>query len=295
MIQLFNHIFWNKNKGLSMRKTNLYMFVMITVFISNISFAQDKDNTGTNPANFTYDTRFYSEMADLPNQNGSILTNTFEFRWPLGRDLVKTAGIENESLVNDLGKKFGARIRLRYKDLNLENPGAAPFNNSNVSGIGDIDMRILWLAYGSKSLIMVPGLEATFNTSSNEALGFGANVLSPTLFFVFPGLLGKTSLFAPGYQYLFDIDGGENNKINRSQLDLYFVWLLGKGANWLIVDPQIVIDHNSNTYPTLIEVEWGYMISPLPGASVYLRPGVGIGADRPYDWNFEGGLKFVWR
>jgi hypothetical protein len=120
-------------------------------------------------------------------------------------------------------------------------------------------------------------------------------VIAPTLFFVFPGLLGKASLFAPGYQYLTDVGGGDNNKISRSQIDLYFVWILGKGANWLIVDPQIVIDHNTNTYPTLIEVEWGYMIPPLPGASVYLRPGVGMGADRPYDWNFEGGLKFVWR
>ena len=278
-----------------MRKTNLFMFVMISILIINISSAQDKDNTGTNPANFTYDTRFYFEMAELPNKAGSMLTNTLEFRWPLGRDIVKVAGIENESLIYDLGAKFGARVRIRYKDLNIENPGNAPFNNSNISGIGDIDARVLWLAYASKSLIMVPGLEATFNTSSNEALGFGTNVIAPTLFFVFPGLLGKASLFAPGYQYLTDVGGGDNNKISRSQIDLYFVWILGKGANWLIVDPQIVIDHNTNTYPTLIEVEWGYMIPPLPGASVYLRPGVGMGADRPYDWNFEGGLKFVWR
>ena len=36
---------------------------------------------------------------------------------------------------------------------------------------------------------------------------------------------------------------------------------------------------------------------PLPsaGASGYLRPGIGIGADKPYTWNLEVGLKFVWR
>ena len=279
-----------------MRKTNLFLFVIISFLIMNISSAQDKkDNTGTNPANFTYDTRFISEMAELPNKAGSMLTNTLEFRWPFGGDVAKTAGLDSESLVYDLGKKFGTRVRLRYKDLNLVNPAADPFNNSNVSGIGDIDARFLWLAYASKSLIFVPGLEATFNTSTNDALGFGANVLMPTIFFVFPNLLGKGSLFAPGYQYLVNIDGGEEKKISRSQIDLYFVWLIGKGTNWLIVDPQIVIDHDTDKYPALIEVEWGYMISALPGTSVYLRPGVGIGADRPYDWNFEGGLKFVWR
>ena len=258
-------------------------------------FAQEKDNTGTNPANFTYDVRFYSEMARLPNASSSYLTNFLEFRWPLGRDIAKTAGIENEGLVYELGKKFGARMRFRYRNLNIETHDSNSFNNSSVSGIGDIDMRVLWLAYGNRKIIIVPGLEATFNTSSNEALGFGANVLSPTLFFVFPGLLGKGSLFAPGYQYLFDVDGGENITVSRSQIDLYFVWLLGKGANWLIVDPQIIIDHDQNIYPALIEVEWGYMIKPLPGASVYVRAGVGIGSDRPYDWNLEGGLKFVWR
>ncbi len=45
----------------------------------------------------------------------------------------------------------------------------------------------------------------------------------------------------------------------------------------------------------LTEVEWGTMITPLPGASVYLRPGIGFGDDKPYSWNFEAGLKFVWR
>ena len=256
-----------------MKRISLYLLAMAGVLSQNIALAQDKDNSGTNPANFTYDARFYSEMAGLANSNGSYLTNILEFRWPLGKDVAKAAGIENDGLVNDLGKKFGARMRFRYKDLNIENPGDEPFDNSNVSGIGDIDMRVLWLAYGSKKMIIVPGLEATFNTASHEALGFGANVLAPTLFFVFPGLLGKGSLFAPGYQYLFDVDGGDITQINRSQIDLYFVWLLGKGANWLIVDPQIVIDHDQNTFPTLIEVEWGYMIKPLPGASVYVRPG----------------------
>lgn len=278
-----------------MKIYQLFTLLLVLILSSTNLFAQEKDNTGTNPASFTYDTRFYSEMAALPGESGSLLTNTLEFRWPLGKDIVKAKGMENESFMNSLGAKFGTRVRVRYKDLNIENSGNAPFNNSNVSGIGDIDARVLWLAYASKSLIFVPGLEATFNTSTNDALGYGANVLMPTIFFVFPNLLGKGSLFAPGYQYLVNIDGGEEKKISRSQIDLYFVWLIGKGTNWLIVDPQIVIDHDTDKYPALIEVEWGYMISALPGTSVYLRPGVGIGADRPYDWNFEGGLKFVWR
>ncbi len=119
---------------------------------------------------------------------------------------------------------------------------------------------------------ILPGLETTFNTESHDALRFNANVLAPTLFAVFPGLLGKGSLFVPRYQYLFNVDGGAANSINRSLLDLYFVWLLGKGANWLIIDPQIVVDHDYNTFPTIAEVDYGLMIKALPGASVYIRP-----------------------
>jgi hypothetical protein len=119
---------------------------MVGVFTFTMGYEQENDNSGTNPANFTYDARFYSEMEGLANSGGSYLTNIPEFRWPLGKDVVKVAGIENPGIVNDLGKKFGARMRFRYKDLNIENPGDEPFNNSNVSGIGDIDMRVFCLA-----------------------------------------------------------------------------------------------------------------------------------------------------
>ena len=113
---------------------------------------------------------------------------------------------------------------------------------------------------------------------------------------VFPGILGGKSLFAPGYQYVFDVAGDDSRPdVSRSQIDLYLVWLFGKGKNWLIVDPQVVFDHETRKEPALIEAEWGFMIAPSVGASTYLRPGVGIGPDKPYSWNIEVGLKFVWR
>ena len=116
------------------------------------------------------------------------------------------------------------------------------------------------------------------------------------LFAGFPGLLGKGSLFVPGYQYLFSVGGDENRPdVSRSQIDLYFVWLLPKGGNWLIVNPQIIADHEASKTGALVELEWGTMIPSVPGASVYLRPGAGLGTNRPYVWNFEAGLKFIWR
>jgi hypothetical protein len=44
-----------------------------------------------------------------------------------------------------------------------------------------------------------------------------------------------------------------------------------------------------------VDAEWGFMIVPQSGISGYVRPGIGVGADRPFNWNFEFALKFVWR
>lgn len=281
-------------------KKNQILAIAVMLLCAQMSFAQEEkqDNTGTNPGNFTYDARFYSEMADLYDPGGSLMTSTFEFRLPLGRDIANLSDEPESSPFYNMGQRFQVRLKSRYKSLNIDNPDNAPFNASNVSGIGDMDLRILYMAYTSKNrkFSLAAGLEATFNLATNDALGTGKNLLSPMLFGVFPGLLGKGSLFAPAYQYVFDIGGDPARaNVNRSQIDLYFVWLLAKGKNWLIVDPQIVIDHDTGKVPMLAEVEWGTMIKPVPGASVYIRPGVGFGMDRPYTWNLEAGLKFIWR
>lgn len=65
--------------------------------------------------------------------------------------------------------------------------------------------------------------------------------------------------------------------------------------HWLIINPQLIFDVENSKEFMIVDVEFGYMIPPLPGASIYLRPGAGVGADRPLDWTFEFGFKFIWR
>jgi hypothetical protein len=252
-----------------------------------------EDNTGTNPVNFTYDYRLYTEMASLPVDDSSLITNTTEFRWPLGRDVANLKGVGAGSPYHDMGSRFAMRLRARHSNLSVELPGSDTYS---VSGIGDLDARLLYLPYvGNKSILAV-GLEGFFDTATNSALGSGKTSLGPTVIGVFPGLVGRGSLFAPAYQYVFDVGGSSDRAdISRSQLDIYFVWALAGGKNWLIVDPQVIFDHENDTTPALAEIEWGFMVAPEIGLSGWLRPGIGIGADRLYDWNLEAGIKFVWR
>jgi len=253
----------------------------------------EQDNTGTNPVNFTYDFRLYTEMASLPIDDSSLITNTFEFRWPFGRDVANLKGVGTGSPYFDMGSRIGMRLRARYSNLSVDLPGSG---TESVTGIGDIDVRLLGLPYVGKKTVLAVGLEAFFDTATNDVLGSGKTSLGPTVIGVFPGLVGRGSLFAPAYQYVVDVAGSDDRAdISRSQLDLYFVWALAGGKNWLIVDPQVIFDHENDTTPALTEIEWGFMIAPKVGISGWLRPGFGIGADRLYDWNLEAGVKFVWR
>lgn len=53
----------------------------------------------------------------------------------------------------------------------------------------------------------------------------------------------------------------------------------------------LVYNWEGETFFNQTEVEWGRVLGP--GISSYVRPGVGMGGDRPLDWNLEFGLKFI--
>jgi hypothetical protein len=174
--------------------------------------AQD-DNTGTNPINFTYDMRFITGMDWLRDDGGSIIKNTFQFSAPLGRDLANLTGTDRW---DDLGRKFALRVRGYWNTLSVDNPSQA-----TVSGIGDLDARLLWLAHVNNKWGIAPGLEAFFNTASDDALGTGKTSLAPTLFVTLFNVLGRGSIFAPGYQYVFSVGGDPDRSANRSGVRLH--------------------------------------------------------------------------
>jgi hypothetical protein len=293
-------------KKINLRILSLFLFVAITA----TAFAQEEkaqedevlqelvkekedlkkeDNSGTNPVNFTYDFRLIQEMQQFKNDGGSQNKSYMEFRAPMGRDLANVAGTEAGSLV-DLGSRFAVRLRGYYNTVSLNDPETN--TSTTYSGIGDFDARVIAIAYGTTKFAIAPGLEGFFNTASNEYVGAGQNILAPVVFFGFFNLLGKYSIFAPGYQHRFNLDG---EKVNQSVLDIYYVKMLSKGKNWLIINPQPIYDWANKTGYMMLDFEWGFMIHKASGIAGAIRPGFGIGADAPLSYNFEFQLKFVWR
>jgi hypothetical protein len=66
---------------------------------------------------------------------------------------------------------------------------------------------------------------------------------------------------------------------------------------WVLIDPQGVIDYENDTEFMLVDIEFGTMLDKYisaKGHSIYLRPSISIGADRPSDGSVEFGYKIIW-
>ena len=59
---------------------------------------------------------------------------------------------------------------------------------------------------------------------------------------------------------------------------------------WFSSDPQIVIDNENDEEFAIVDLEFGWI---MKGHSFYVRPMLGVGADRPADYSVEIGYKVV--
>ena len=140
----------NSRTNNSMNRTDRICLLLLVLAGPTPVLAQE-DSTGTNPVNFTWDMRLITELAEFDG-GGSLMTNTFELRWPIGSNIANLQG--EGSPFEDMGRRASLRFRGRYQNLTVNAPGVAPFGTSNVSGIGDFDVRVLALAYASRRLIV---------------------------------------------------------------------------------------------------------------------------------------------
>ena len=234
---------------------------------------EEGDDTGTNPINFTWDWRAYVEMQDVPEGDNSLTMMTIEQRVPIN-------------------KSMNFRFRVRHVSLSLDPQSDG--TSTEVSGLGDWDARVTYVpSVGARGAIAV-GLEATFNTATNRLLGSGKTTLGPQVFGVLWSPPGGGALISPAYRYVFDIAGDDDRgTVSRSQIDIFYLWLAKSKKWWVLADPQGLIDHESETGYALFEAAYGRMM--FAGLSSYVRPSIGIGNDRPYEWSAELGFKVIYR
>jgi hypothetical protein len=224
--------------------------------------ASAEDKTGTNPVNFQSEMRLFNVFTELPDGAGYINEMRYRQVWPF----------DNRR----------QQIRLEIPLVTTNVTGETEF------GFGDLLVRWLMVTKATPKNAVAVGVESTWDTATSDVLGTGKNVLAPVVFYVI-FLPEKKAIFAPGYQYRFDIGGSDARAdVSLSAIDLYYVLLPKPGS---MIDPQIIIDHESSTTYVQVETEFGRMMGP--GWSTYLRPGFPIGGNRLMDWNLEFGIKSV--
>jgi hypothetical protein len=245
--------------------------------------AMKSDKTGTNPVNFTHDFRVYHEyqFLDTPGDSDQQIT-TVEFRTPFS------------------GGKWQFRIRGRYKSMNID------LNDDGVDelsedGFGDFDFRFLTVPVidMKRKFALALGFETFLPAATEDSLGSGALSFGPQAFAVFFAPFGiKGTLIAPAYQHKFSVDEDDGrSKVHQGLIDIFILWASGDKKYWALVDPQIVLDYEQDKEFMLIDLEGGAMLDRILGTkghSVYLRPSIGIGENRPTDGSLEIGYKVIW-
>jgi len=248
----------------------LTFFLMFNAM--NALGADKADKTGTNPVNFTYDIRAYTEFSSL-DPDGDQNVTTFELRAPFA------------------GEKWQFRIKIPYSSIDV---GAV-----DDSGVGDLSMRFLTVPLmDMENLFAVAaGLEVFLNTAAEDSLGSGAISLGPQVFAVFFNPIGLNGLFAPAYQHKFSIDEDTGrSKVHQGLIDLNLLVMAGSQQYWFFADPQIVLDYEEDKKYSIIDLEVGMMLDKYFGTSGHsatLRPSFGVGDDSPLDSSIELGYKVV--
>jgi hypothetical protein len=240
-----------------------------------------KDQTGTNPLNFTFDARLYNEYQWLNTAgDGGQNITTLEFRAPLG----------------DGKWQFRGKIRGQGLKADLDNDG---IDDVDEYAMGDTDLRFMTIPYLTNKMGVAPGIELLLPTATDPSLGSGAWTLAPFTFLAFFNPLGPGSIFIPGYQHFISLDEDPGrSRINRGLIDLFLVKTFADNQFWAYIDPQVILDYENSDYFAQIELQAGAMLDKLLGTkghSVWVMPSFGVGADRPYDYSLEVGYKFVWR
>lgn len=231
------------------------------------SASDTEDKSGTDPTKFLRSVRLTTEYARLTNDKSAVTTSV-QYVQPLGES---------------------TNLRLKVPTVWTDVAGTGDF------GLGDLALRFNWLADVNTERGILVGAELIADTASEATMGRGKWIIQPFATYAF--FLNKNMIFAPTYQHNLSFAGDSNrSSVNESVFDFYFVITADDKKSWITIDPALAIDwQNSRNTPFSVEVQFGRRLGTLWGGALNgsITPGVGIGKDRPYDWNIAIGFNLT--
>ena len=230
----------------------------------------EKDTSGTNPAVLTRTLQISNEYRFLPDDsyfNQTLIRYTEPF----------------------LDGKASVRLTVPLDATDFTLTGEDEF------GLGDIAAKFSWIPHVSRRQAFVLSTEVFAPTASEDVLGTGKWVVAPGLTWAY--FASPEIIIAPAYIHNLSFAGDDDRAdVNRGDFDLYLVYRPHGERWWITSDTTVSHDFENDVTPVSQEIAFGRNLAKLDsGAAVngYIRPGVGIGNDRPYDFNIEVGISLV--
>lgn len=228
----------------------------------------ETDTSGTNPAVLSRTLSLSNEYRFLPD-DGYFNQTLFRYTEPF------------------LDGKAAVRLTLPLDATDLA--GDDDF------GIGDVSAKFSWIPHVDMHQAFVLSAEIFAPTASEDVLGTGKWVAAPGITWAY--FASPEVIIAPAYIHNFSFAGeDEHADVNRGDFDLYLVYRPHGKRWWITSDTTVSHDFENTATPVSWELALGRNLARFEsGAALngYIRPGVGIGHDRPYDVNIELGLSLV--
>jgi hypothetical protein len=255
-------------QGISLLPMAAVLLTLATpVFAQSAEPVQEVDKSGTNPAKITRSFTIGTDFRALTN--GKWFNNpTLKFNQPFNNDTM------------------GVVLKLPAPSTNLL--------GGTRTGLGDISAKWNWVAYLDRQQGIVVSAEITAPTAAEDVFGSGKWVVAPGITYAL--FLSPEWILAPALVHSASFAGERNRAdISRTDFDFYTVYK-PKGQNWwLTSDITIGYDHLTRAKPASWKVALGTSIGKIGDSAVNLsiRPGIGIGRDRPADWTLEVALSVI--
>ncbi|RWQ15768.1 hypothetical protein [Mesorhizobium sp.] len=243
-------------------------FAIALLSMGTAEAQEAKDTSGTNPAVLTRTLAISNEYRFLPGDEYYDITN-LRYTEPF------------------LDGKASVRLTVPLDGTDL--------TGDDEFGIGDVAAKFSWIPYLSRRQAFILSTEIYAPTASEDVLGTGKWVAAPGLTWAY--FASPEIIIAPAYIHSFSFGGDSDREdVNRGDFDFYVVYKPHAKRWWLTSDVTASYDFEAKTAPMSWEVALGFNLGKLPSGGAingYIRPGVGIGNDRPYDFNIEVGVSLV--
>lgn len=245
------------------------LFLSSPLLLAPAVTAEETYDTGTDPTKLRSSAQLRFETLDL---RSGFTSNTLYLRF-----------------AQPLGTRQRSSIEVKLPIVSCDVLGEDDYST------GDFSLRFAHVPVLTRQYGLLFTVEAVFDSADGPARGAGSNVLKAGV--TYARFLPGGRIFAPTIQHAFtvgDRDAGRD-KVSDTVVDFYYVPKLPNPRAYATIDPALSYDWESDTLSPSLAVTLGRVIDTgLPGtSSLFVKPSVGIGDDRAFDWGMEVGFKVV--